>query len=80
MVPGRQLTWAVITDLCILRFTAERREMTLTSLHPGVTVAAVQERIGWPLHIADQIATTPAPSEDEMAILRGELDVQGRFR
>jgi glutaconate CoA-transferase subunit B len=71
---------AVITDLGLFRFDPTTHEMVLTSLHPGATVAAVQERVGWPLRVADDLAVTPAPTEDEMAILRTELDTTGRFR
>jgi glutaconate CoA-transferase subunit B len=71
---------AVITDLGLLRFDPSSREMVLTSLHPGCTLEAVTERVGWPLRVAEDLAVTPAPTENEMAILRGELDVAGRFR
>lgn len=71
---------AVITDMGILRFDATSHEMMLTSLHPGCTVETVQERVGWPLRMADDLVTTPPPTEDELAIMRNELDTAGRFR
>jgi glutaconate CoA-transferase subunit B len=71
---------AVITDMGVLRFAPQTREMFLAALHPGCTVEAVQERVAWPLRIAADLTTTPAPTADEMAILRGELDRVGRFR
>jgi glutaconate CoA-transferase subunit B len=71
---------AVITDMGVLRFAPQTREMFLVALHPGCTVEAVQDRVAWPLCIADDLAITPAPTTDEMAILRGELDTAGRFR
>jgi glutaconate CoA-transferase, subunit B len=71
---------AVITDMGILRFDPTSREMMLASLHPGCTVEAVRERVGWPLRCADDLLTTPAPTAQEMTILREELDTAGRFR
>jgi glutaconate CoA-transferase subunit B len=70
----------VITDMGVLRFDPQTREMHLAALHPGCTVEAVQERVAWPLRLAADLTTTPAPTTEEMAILRGELDVAGRFR
>jgi glutaconate CoA-transferase subunit B len=70
----------VITDMGVLRFDPQTREMVLAALHPGCTVEAVQERVAWPLRIAASLTTTPAPTADEMTILRGELDTAGKFR
>jgi glutaconate CoA-transferase subunit B len=71
---------SVITDKAIFGFHAVTREMQVISLHPGVTLAEVQEVVSWPLQVAAELTTTPPPTAEEMAILRGELDVAGRFR
>src|SRR5277367_3579062 len=42
----------VITDLGILTPDHESKELTLTSLHPGVTVEKVIESTGWPLKVS----------------------------
>ena len=39
-------------------------------MHPGVTAEQVSEATGWELRIADELATTEPPSEQELAILR----------
>jgi hypothetical protein len=39
-------------------------------LHPGVTREAVQAPCGWTLRWADDLATTPAPTAEELAVLR----------
>jgi glutaconate CoA-transferase subunit B len=61
-------TTLVITDLGVL----ERRggELTLTTLHPGVTVELVQDATGWDLKVADELALSPEPSEHELSALR----------
>ena len=67
---------AVITTLGILRFEPESKEMILTAVHPGVTVEEVVENTGWPLKVAQEVETTPAPTAAELAIIR-EFDPQG---
>ena len=62
--------YAVITDLCTMKFDDVTGEMTLVSLHPGVTVEKVQESTPWKLKTAQNIQQTPAPSEKELAVVR----------
>jgi glutaconate CoA-transferase subunit B len=71
---------AVITDMGIFRFDEATHEMILTSLHPGCIVEEVQEKVGWDLWVADDLATTPPPTADELRIMRDELDPTGRYR
>jgi glutaconate CoA-transferase subunit B len=60
---------AVITTLGILRFDRNSGEMVLASVHPGVTPEEVQAHTGWPLKIASELARTPIPTADELAML-----------
>ena len=71
---------AVITDMGIFRFDDKTREMVLTSLHPGCSIEAVQEQVGWPLRVADDLAETEPPTPDQLRIMREELDPTGRYR
>ena len=48
-----------MTDLGIYHFD-ERGEMRLDSLHPGATLDAVRETIGWEVAVAADLAATPA--------------------
>jgi hypothetical protein len=48
--------------------------MRIASVHPGVTVGQVQEQTGFPLVVADDVATTREPSDEELALLRELLD------
>jgi glutaconate CoA-transferase subunit B len=66
---------AVITDLGVLTPDPQTRELTLTSLHPGVTVDKVVAETGWPLKVAPSLETTAPPTENELAVLR---DLQER--
>jgi len=58
----------VITDLGVLRRVDG--ELTLTALHPGVTLEQAQEATAWELKVADELETSDAPSEDELSLLR----------
>jgi glutaconate CoA-transferase subunit B len=60
---------AVITDLGVLEPDAAG-ELTLTQIHPGVTVEQVREATGWELQVAGDLRTTPEPTEAELSALR----------
>ena len=60
----------VVTDLGILEPRGERRELTLTHLHPGVEVERVHAATGWQLRVADDLRETEPPSAQELAALR----------
>jgi len=62
--------YAVITNLCTLKFDDETGEMVVVSLHPGVTIEKVQENTPWKLKVAPKLETTPEPTEKELATLR----------
>lgn len=61
----------VITDLCIMAPDPESAELSVISLHPGVTREQVQAGCGWPLRFAADLTETPAPSAEELEVLRG---------
>jgi glutaconate CoA-transferase, subunit B len=68
----------VVTDLGIYRFD-EAGEMRLDSLHPGATIEAVKASIGWDVAISPDVAETAAPTEDELRLIREELDPVGVY-
>jgi glutaconate CoA-transferase subunit B len=67
---------AVITTLGLFRFDAATREMTLASVHPGMTIEQVRAQTGWPLRVADPVTETPPPSAAELAMIR-RFDPEG---
>jgi glutaconate CoA-transferase subunit B len=69
---------AVVTDLGILE-PDEDGELILTALHPGKTVQQVQDNTGWELRIASNLQETEPPTEEELRILRDELDPTGIY-
>jgi glutaconate CoA-transferase, subunit B len=60
----------VITDLCTLAPDVDTRELTVTSLHPGVTRDRVREQTGWPVRFAAEVSETPPPTPFELETLR----------
>lgn len=60
----------VITDLCVMVPDAGTHELTVTSLHPGVTAEQVVAATGWPVRFAQTVAETAAPGDEELRILR----------
>jgi glutaconate CoA-transferase subunit B len=67
----------VVTDLGVYGFDEETGEMTLRTLHPGVTLDDVRENMAWEPRIADDLGTTEAPSAEELRLIREELDPEG---
>jgi glutaconate CoA-transferase subunit B len=60
----------VITDLGVLEPDPATDELTLVTVHPGVSVDQVRDATGWELAVADEITTTPPPTERELSVLR----------
>ena len=60
----------VITDLGVLRPDPVTKELTLVALHPGATIEGAREATGWELRVADEVATTEPPTDEELSALR----------
>ena len=69
---------AVVTDIGMLE-PDETGEMILTALHPGKTEEQAKENTGWDLKVAAQLRTTELVTENELRILREELDPTGIY-
>jgi len=60
----------LITDLALFAPDPETKEMTVVSIHPGVTREQIKENSGWPVKFADQVAETSPPTAGELEVLR----------
>ena len=69
---------AVVTDLGILE-PDEAGELVLTALHPGVEAEQARANTGWDLKVAPELKTTKPPTEEELRILRDDLDPEGIY-
>jgi glutaconate CoA-transferase subunit B len=60
----------LVTDLAVFEPDAESKEMTVVSIHPGVTREKIAAHTGWPVRYAAMVAQTPAPTAQELEVLR----------
>ena len=67
----------LITDLCIFEPDPETREMTVMSIHPGVSREQIQDNTGWDVSYASHVQNTPSPDAAELGVLR-ELHARTR--
>ena len=65
----------LISDLG--QFDYENGQMRLVSYHPGCSIDGIQNHTGFPLAIAPDVMETPAPTAEEIDILRNEIDPAG---
>ncbi|MBS8259187.1 CoA-transferase subunit beta [Roseibium polysiphoniae] len=60
----------LITDLAVWEPDPQTKEFTVTSLHPGASRKDVEDTVSWPAKFADHVIETPAPSAEELQVLR----------
>jgi glutaconate CoA-transferase subunit B len=60
----------LITDLCVFEPDPQTKEMTVVSVHPGVTREQIDANTGWPVRYAATISDTKAPTTLELSTLR----------
>jgi glutaconate CoA-transferase, subunit B len=68
----------VVTGLGVYGFD-DTGEMTLDSMHPGVTLEQVRESTGWDLKAPEDVRETEPPSDLELRLIREELDPEGAY-
>jgi glutaconate CoA-transferase subunit A len=68
----------VVTDLGIYHFD-DSGEMRLDSIHPGATLEQIRDTMGWEPRVAEPLATTPAPTGEELRLIREQLDPEGAY-
>ena len=62
---------ALVTGRCIFHFHPEQGRFSLASIHAGETVESVRAMTGFDFDVPDDVGETPAPSAEELALLRG---------
>jgi glutaconate CoA-transferase subunit B len=60
----------VITDLGVMIADSSTGELTLTAIHPGITIEQVKDATTWDLKVAATVNTTAAPTNAELTALR----------
>jgi glutaconate CoA-transferase subunit B len=79
-LPRNTGPYRVVTNLGVLGFDDETKRMKLLSVNPGVTADDVIENTGFELLLADEIGKNPAPTDEELKILREKVDPDGLYR
>jgi glutaconate CoA-transferase, subunit B len=66
--------YKVISTLAVMGFDPQSKRMRVESLHPGVSKAEAADNTGFELLFADPLPETPVPTDEELEILRREVD------
>jgi glutaconate CoA-transferase subunit B len=73
-LPAGTGPYRVITDLAVLGYHDQTKRMQVLSLHPGVDLEQVRASTAFALGAVDPLPVTVAPLEEELRILREEVD------
>ena len=76
-LPPETGPYRVITNLGVFGYHPETKEMMLLSVHPGVTIEDIKESTGFAMLIPNEYTVTEEPEEEELRLLRGEVDPLG---
>ena len=76
-LPAETGPYRVITQLGVMGFHEETKEMMLLNVHPGVTVDDVVENTSFKLIISEKVSITSPPTGRELQLLREEIDPSG---
>ena len=60
----------IVTDHAVWRCDPVTREFIVASIHPHSSRESVQQTCGWSVRFAEDLVTTPAPTEEELSVLR----------
>jgi glutaconate CoA-transferase, subunit B len=71
--------YRVVTNLATLGYDDETKRMKLLALNPGVELDQVVENTGFELVIPDEIGRNDPPTDEELKMLREEIDPDGLY-
>jgi glutaconate CoA-transferase subunit B len=66
--------YRVVTTLAVMGYHPDSKRMMLLATQPGITIEQVVENTGFELLMADEIESSSPPTEEELRILREEVD------
>jgi glutaconate CoA-transferase subunit B len=65
--------YALVTGRAVFRFDRARARFLLQSVHPGHTVAEIVEHTGFAFDLPGDVAETPPPAPETLALIRGPV-------
>lgn len=69
----------VLTDKAVFGFDPVTHRMQVLSIHPGVTEEELRAETGFVLEIPPDCPRTPPPTQEEVRLIRKELDPRGMY-
>lgn len=69
--------YRVITQYAVYDFDKHTKHMRLKALHPGVDIETVRAHSSFEIYIPPEVGVSPTPSEEELRLLREEIDPNG---
>jgi len=64
----------IVTDVGVLEPSPDDGELELVGIYPNATVDDVKAKVGWPLRVRADLEKYPAPTAEELRLLRDVLD------
>jgi glutaconate CoA-transferase subunit B len=69
--------YKVISTLGLMGYHPESKRMQVESLHPGVSADDIRANTGFEMLFVENLQTTPEPTDEELRVLREEVDPLG---
>jgi glutaconate CoA-transferase subunit B len=73
-LPANTGPYRVITNLAVMGYDEQTCRMKVLSIHEGHTRQEVFDNTGFELLFADEVTTTPSPTQNELDVLRTQVD------
>lgn len=64
----------IVTDVGVLEPSPDDGELELAGIYPNTNVEDVKTKVGWPLRVRADLERYPAPTAEELHLLRDVLD------
>jgi len=76
-LPSNTGPYRVITQLGTYGFDEATKRLKLVSNHPGISLEETKENSAFDIIIPDDVVTSPEPNEQQLKLLRQEIDPAG---
>jgi glutaconate CoA-transferase subunit B len=76
-LPAGAGPYKIVTDMATMDFESESKRMRIISVNPRYSINDIQDNCGFELLIADNVIDTKPPTDEELRILREEVDPNG---
>lgn len=78
-LPPNTGPYRVVTNLALMGFDDETKRMKVLALNPGVKLETVIENTGFELLVPDKVGSVDPPRDEELQILREDIDPTGLY-